>query len=359
VLISTAAGNDGVSWPGDPLFDWLFKGWYLAWMAVLSVLPAFLIVTIAKVPPSDPVWGIALAGSACFLFPIFLLSSMSGASRMFLLRGQILGGMGRRFGLVLAFYFLTAVILVGCTAFVWYALVKADLWVVPFAMISLAVGILVYARLLGRLGHAITYDPTPMKSAKENRSRDARGKASEDPWGLPAIPLPHDENPKPSPVPKKKKKRIKKTSSNVVDPWAIPEPEPIARPRRRAPAADDPLGPAEGGYELKSAERKPVPLTRQEQPDLVNDESEAFDMVQADLPAPVKPSPAPALAQVSMYEETLAASRYKAVLPSNPLMSGVFSFPFYPTSLGPLLTIALGLVFMGMIARAQIALFPS
>ncbi len=119
------------------------------------------------------------------------------------------------------------------------------------------------------------------------------------------------------------------------------------------------MGPAEGGYELKPAESKPIPLARKDQPDLVNDESEAFGMVHADLPAPVKPSPAPALAQVSMYEEALAASRHKADLPANPMMSGVFSFPFYPTSLGPLLTIALGLVFMGMIARAQIALFPS
>ncbi len=183
VLISTSAGNDAVSWPGDPLFDWLFKGWYLAWMAVLSVVPAFLIVTLAKVRPSDPVWGIALSGSACFLFPIFLLSSMSGALRMFLLRGEILGGMGRRFGLVLVFYFLTAVILVGCTAFVWYALVKADFWVVPFAMISLAVGILVYARMLGRLGHAITYDPTPIKSAKESRPPRNTRQGSRGPHG--------------------------------------------------------------------------------------------------------------------------------------------------------------------------------
>jgi hypothetical protein len=221
-------------------------------------------------------------------------------------------------------------------------------------MISLAVGIFLYARLLGRLGHAITDEPAGKKKAEDARPRGAKGKAPKDPWGVPAIPLPQDENPKPQPG--AKKKRPKKSQSNVIDPWAIPEPEPIARPLRPASATSDPLGPAEGGYELKPAEREAIPVTRQEGP---HDEFETFAMAEAALPAPAKPVPAPALVQVSMYEEALAASRKKAELPTNPMMSGVFSFPFYPTSLGPLITIALGLVFMGLIARAQIALFPS
>src|SRR4051794_18432894 len=134
VLISTAAGNDAVAWPGDPFFDWLFKGWYLIWIAALSVVPGFLIVTAAGISPHDASWGIALAGSACLLFPVFLLSSLSGASRIHILRGQILAGMGRHLGLALLFYLFTALVLIGCTAFAWYALFKGDLWLVPFAM---------------------------------------------------------------------------------------------------------------------------------------------------------------------------------------------------------------------------------
>lgn len=357
VLISTAAGNDAVAWPGDPFFDWLFKGWYLIWIAALSVMPGFLIITASGIPPHDAGWGIALASSACFLFPVFLLSSLSGSSRIHILRGQILAGIGRRFGLTLLFYVFTALILVSCAAFAWYALFKADIWVVPFAMVSLALGLFLYARLLGRLGQAITEEPASKKSAKSSRSRAASAEDSFNPWGVPPIPLPHAEETRARPA--VKKKRAKKPSSNAIDPWAIPETEPEVKPRPSRGVPEDPLGPAEGSYDLQPRKKKgsPVPQEGKSRPNI--DESDTFRVSDADLPAMASPKPAPALAEVSSYEAALAAPRQRPEMPANPMMNGVFSFPFYPTSLGPLGTIALGLCAMGLIARAQIAVFPS
>jgi hypothetical protein len=88
------------------------------------------------------------------------------------------------------------------------------------------------------------------------------------------------------------------------------------------------------------------------------DESDTFELAKSALPAKALPKPAPALAQVSSYEAALAAPRQRPEMPANPMMTGVFSFPFYPTSLAPLGTIALGLCAMGLLARAQIAVFP-
>jgi hypothetical protein len=357
VLVSTAAGNDEVIWPGDPLFDWLFKGWYLGWIVALSVLPALLIVSLAHIPPKSPAWAMSLAGSLCFLFPIFLLSSLSGASRMYVLRGEILAGMAKRFGLVLVFYVLSALVVLGTVAFGWYSLVSGNLLLVPVAMAGIAVGLILYARLLGRLGHAITEEPTRKKSAKSGRPRPEPDKKISDRWGKPDTPLTGDLVLKPRAG--EKKKRTKK--SKAVDPWAVPDLEPVARPQRAASPADlhndDPLGPAVGGYDVESAAKKEPSGKRSPSAGSIGDENDGYELTRADAPPELQR--APALAEVSKYELALASPQQRPDLPANPLLNGVLSFPFYPTSLGPTGTIALGLVLMGLIARAQMALFPS
>jgi hypothetical protein len=356
VLISTSAGTDAMGWPGDPLFDWLFKGWYLAWIAVMSVLPAFLVVSIAHVPPRELLWNCALAGSACLFFPVFLLSSLSGSSRMLLVRGEILGGMGRRFGLTLGFYLVSSAILMGSTSFVWYALLKGSMWLVPLSTATLAIGLLIYARLLGRLGHAITEAPATKKSVGNQGRRGSSSAGKADKWGVPEIPLPHGV--KPMKKSASKKKPPKKPLGTAVDPWAVPELEPITRPRKKESRNTDPLGPEEGGYELSPGAAKPVSVSKKLEPRAPAD-SEMYQMSNAELPPPIKPAPPPALAQVSSYEAELAAPRDRPDLPARPLTTGVFSFPFYPTTLGPLGTISLGLIAMGLLARGLIALFPS
>ncbi|CAN5551229.1 hypothetical protein BH10PLA2_BH10PLA2_15290 [soil metagenome] len=353
VLISTSAGNDSISWPGDPFFDWMFKGWYLAWIAVLSILPAFLIVSIAHIRPIDPVWSLALASSACLLFPIFLLSSLSGSSRMLIVRGAILGGMARNVGLTLGFYLLASAVIMVCTAFVWYALIRGSFLLVPVAMITLATGFLVYARLLGRLGHAVAEEPASKKSAAGKRRAAETNRKLEDDWGVPDIPLANDGKPRPRPL---KKKTPKKSQNAAVDPWAVPELEPIARPRKKSTAPYDPLGPEDGGYELGAnpPSRAAAPTHNQYSPDDVG----SYEVSSTELPQAIKPPPAPALAQVSSYEAALAAPRQRPKLPANPLLSGIFGFPFYPTTLGPLGTMSIGLIALGMMTRALLMLFP-
>jgi hypothetical protein len=356
VLIGTASGNDAIAWPGDPFFDWMFKGWYLAWIAVMSALPAILIIAVARIHAADPRWMFLLAASVCLCLPIFLLSSMSGPSRMLLVRGEILGGMCRRFGLVLVFYILSALVVVGCCAFLWFALVEWSIAIVPLATITLAIGMLIYARLVGRLGHAITEEPRREKSTKEASPGDKRAKSTRDKWGTPEITLPHDADHKSKPA--AKKRREKKSSANVVDPWAIPELEKPAKLKRSQPAVNDPLGPAEGGYDLAADKKKPSPPAKGGKVAGTMEEQDAHLMAPDDRPPEIKPTPARAQTGVSAYEAALAAPKQRPALPANPMLSGVLAFPFYPTSLGPLCTMAIGLSILGMLGRALIALFP-
>jgi hypothetical protein len=355
VLISTAAGNDRVSWPGDPLFDWLFKGWYLAWIAVMSALPAALVIAIGRIHANDPRWAIALASSVCLCFPIFLLSSTSGPSRLLIVRGEILAGFLGRLGLTIVFYVLSALVVVGSSAFLWYSIVEWPVAVVPLAMITLAIGILIYARMLGRLGHAITEEP---ESPQDRKKQAGQGKRVASKWGVPELPLPHDKAPRSRPA--TKKPRAKKPKSNAIDPWAIPELESKVKPVRKRIASDDPLGPSEGGYDVESATKKAAASpARESKSSKRKNEQDTYDMAPNDPGPEIEPVPRPALPEVSSYEAALAAPKQRPALPANPMLSGVLAFPFYPTSLGPLCTMAIGLTVLGLLARGLMSLYPA
>src|SRR5947208_1533404 len=84
VLSDTAVGNDAVLWPGDPLFDWFFKGWYLGWLVAVWAVPATFLVSLFRLP--GPLFAACVAACLWLLFPIGLLSSLSAESRFAVLR---------------------------------------------------------------------------------------------------------------------------------------------------------------------------------------------------------------------------------------------------------------------------------
>lgn len=156
VVEQTSSGSDKVIWPDEPFTDWIFKGIYLFWlMAVLSVPIWFLLKPLdLMLEDADVVKlaiGILLLWAA---FPIVFLSSTSSLSpwvtfcRLDILRrlGRVLPGVG-------VFYALSAVIL----AVVAGTLLLAHLLglMLPVAGFVVALGILYYGRLVGRLGRLI------------------------------------------------------------------------------------------------------------------------------------------------------------------------------------------------------------
>src|SRR5689334_22799143 len=45
-LDATAAGADEVTWPDDPIWDWVWKFAFLAWLAALWVVPLTLVAGV-------------------------------------------------------------------------------------------------------------------------------------------------------------------------------------------------------------------------------------------------------------------------------------------------------------------------
>src|SRR5262245_59008714 len=79
VLESTAAGNEKVVWPEEPLIDWFWKAFYLAFLAGVWLVP---IIVAARLMTTNPwVRFVFVAGAFWLFFPIGLISSQSAESR--------------------------------------------------------------------------------------------------------------------------------------------------------------------------------------------------------------------------------------------------------------------------------------
>ena len=111
VVEDTAAGNDEVRWPHDPLVDWAWKFVYLGWLMLVWLVPALIVARIwaAGSPPETAFAKTAGMVAALFwlLFPITLLSSLSASSRWFVFSPAILPRLAQRPGTVAMFYLLT------------------------------------------------------------------------------------------------------------------------------------------------------------------------------------------------------------------------------------------------------------
>jgi hypothetical protein len=376
VFVDTAAGNDEVRWSKDPYHDWLFQFVFLVWLVAVWTVPATFLLKFLELP--RPLFFVSLAGLLWLVFPVTLLSSLSAASSLVIFRGLILGLLLSHPGTLFRFYASTAPILAVC-GFLAYVGVLGDYSVplIPAAAAG-AIGVFLYARLLGRLAWVTSLRKSSRrKPADPPRPEEADRIVTFDPWHVPeekkppapsAPPLSLSEGERggaegaapPLTPPHKKpsgKKLRRKLASRAYDPWAVPPPEPAPKTAKPPviPAADpeDPYGPVAGTYELMASN---APLPGPVKEERVDPDLQGYTMLPAEAAATTPP---PATPEISEYEARLAAPRKPPKLPPRPLLDGVYRFPFYPTTLGAMATVALGLLAVGFLLRLQIAFFPS
>ena len=112
VVEDTAAGNDEVRWPNDPLVDWAWKFVYLGWLMAAWLVPAMIVARLwaAGSPPETAFAKTAGMVAVLFwlFFPISLLSSLSASSRWFIFSPAILPRFAQRSGAAAMFYLVTA-----------------------------------------------------------------------------------------------------------------------------------------------------------------------------------------------------------------------------------------------------------
>src|SRR5262245_23647308 len=199
VVQETAAGNDRVRWPKDPLHDRLGDAFYLAGFLALCLAPAGIASRALRhdwLPDAGALRLLLLAVPLLWLgFPVALLSSLSASSRWVPLRPVILGRMLILAPSTLGFYLSTAVLLALAAALSYLAVFTPRAWLLLVAAPVGAAVLLIHARLLGRLarlvqklgpvrGSAPARSPSA-PSPKKGRRAPTRGVEAHDPWAAP------------------------------------------------------------------------------------------------------------------------------------------------------------------------------
>ncbi len=326
VVQDTSAGLDRVKWPSEPLIDWLRGAAHLGGLVLIWLAPAGILSRALRhdwLPDAPALRFLLLAVPGTWLlFPPGLLASFGGRSRTASFRPGVVLELLRILPHAAVFYLFTGLLLAASAALWHRALFTRAFYLLPLAGALGAAVVLIHARLLGRVAWLL---------------QQIEGKKA------PRVAAPD------APVPKKR--RAKKVRAvEVQDPWAVP--------KKKAREPDVPKLPVEG-YGLGAAwgGEKPLPRPKtKEQP-----AEEGYEVVEEPAGAEARPAPLPesTVPAEAVARELEMRERAPAGPPPNwPLFSGAYSFPFYDTSLGAWLALALGGTAVGAGLRMLMAFWP-
>jgi hypothetical protein len=340
VVEDTSAGNDVVQWPDEPYKDWLWKPFYLAWLMAFWAFPVAIAVRVIQPPilqesRSLQVMLFSLPG-LWLLFPISLLSSLSARSRWVVFRPAVLASLARFAPTTLGFYAIT-VVLAGIVGVALYAGLewKNSLYVLPFVGGALAAVFLIYARLLGRMAWLLT----TIKKDTEETSEEEQ-------------PLP----------PRRAGKR--KRPPPIHDPWKPPTGSPD---EGETPVVSTPLEGEIEGYGLAGDDKpRDQPVKKKKRP--FEEPDGAYGLAQ-EAPPPVKKKDEfrlelprhrrhdSDLPKPSTLEMRLAVRTAPPPPPRMPLVTGVFTFPWYQEGLAPWFKLSLGFFAFLTLLNALLAMY--
>lgn len=358
IVDSTAAGMDEIPWPDEPFLDWLWKPpFLLGLISIWAIVSGGILFLLA--PALTETWPglIAVLFVAIWIFfPVSLYSSLSGHSVLYVLYWPLLRRLGRRIPELVLLYLLTAPLLAGGLWLFRQAL-TGGIWWLFLADVLLPAMLLVYARLLGRLGWLLA-SRTPLKS-KARRAESA----------------------------------FKKMNIEVVDPWSFPEEEaPLEIPADcEGPAIKSAAGPSparadkddDGSYSKKIGEsygvmndeqarqswnRKRADIPREEgytlAPALPSEQEHSLGPIeempsQGYAPAPLPTERPPERPPEPILREEQLRLERESPPPKFLFWSGVFSFPTYRRCIAPWVALSfwglLQLIFLRMMASFGLA----
>jgi hypothetical protein len=293
---TTASGRDDVAWSAEPMIDRLTKAVWFSWAALVAAAPSFIF--------SKAAGGSTIAFLALFalLFPIVVISLQTGHSAASVLHPEAVRRLVRK-PLHVAGFVITSGLAVGLVGLGIRLGLGGRAYQTPFGAFAVAVGLMIWARLIGRLGHVI--------SRVAIRSRGPRPTSRAD---RPRFAPPVVRSTGPTVAPS--------TDAYGLRPFDDPEPpQPEPRPSLKRiwveEGADEPYRFADGDSPT--------------------------------LPPPAIPSE---MIQPSEYELALAIGNRPVRPPDYPWVNGTFTFPFRPANWSVLLVLTLGLTACGLLLRA-------
>ncbi|HMF12123.1 MAG TPA: hypothetical protein VKE94_07445 [Gemmataceae bacterium] len=341
IVQETAAGVDEVRYPSDPIMDKLPRAAYLAGLLVICVAPAglFLRVRPDVALGDSPMLTFFVAATIILwlVFPVGLLSALSASSPWIVFRWTVVRFLARHAGATIVFYAVSALLASGTFGLLYLGFAR-DSWLftlaAPFAG---AAAFLIYARLLGRM--AYLFDQTP---TRRRRRRPPVGTESLDPWS--------------EPEPGTERKRMKQGRLSGTEDFREPPEERALKKRKKSERirgyaiADDETNP--GAIEQPKAKRpapvkgyrladEPLPAQPTELP-LDGYVPVGYEAVPARKESETESAPRPDSGMASDFERRYSERDDETPPPARPLVSGVYSFPWYASNLPVWIILALG-----------------
>ena len=360
VVQETGLGHDEVTWPNEPIQDWLVPAVLFIELLGIWLAPAALAARLLRevwLPGQGFLRILLLAGPGLWLFfPIGLLSSLSAESRWVPFRASIFFSFFRIAPAAFGFYLLTAILLGVAVAPWYYAMVEHGAVLLPVAAAVGGAVVLIYARLLGRVAYLIQRLPPAQRAP----AKVAKRSAAKPPARKPAKP------------PAKKKRR---PAADVQDPWAVPEEEQSRPKSKRFPWAEEPP-PAKPpvawrpptpdeieGYGIAAEQTAPEPPEPKATKHPMYPAPEEYEPIDVRPEPAAGPTPEPAQNDPWFAEQVRQriAERERTELPPppHPLFSGVYTFPLYLQTVPYWLTLSLALLVIGGLLYALLQLGSS
>ncbi len=159
IVVDTAAGADAVeNWPDGPYQDWLPDAFYVVNALAFAIMPGLALEWLAadtRVPE-----GLLLAASLHAAFPIVLLSMLERGSAIWPLSKAILASLLWSWQAWVLFYFAAAALLAAAILLAGLAVWGLGGWGSVLAVPVLVGALLLYFRMIGRLGMACAHART-------------------------------------------------------------------------------------------------------------------------------------------------------------------------------------------------------
>jgi hypothetical protein len=152
IVRDTAEGLEDVhNWPSFEWRDWALAYYFVAFVGLASLMVGYgaWAATMYRAPW---VWPVV----TYFSFPIMLMSALEGDSPFNLLSFPVLRSFTHAWWAWGLFYVESGALLVGWSIAAFVGLATSPYFTVPITATLLAIAVLIYARLLGRLGYCIS-----------------------------------------------------------------------------------------------------------------------------------------------------------------------------------------------------------
>ena len=157
VVQQTAAGNDVIAWPDETWRERFWKLLYVVYLLVFAAPAGAGVEALTRLTRlQSDFFGIPGCVTVFVLFPFILLSSLESDTQWAPATLRILLSLVTHAWCWIVFYAGTALLAAPLLALVVYGYFRHPFWTAALAAPSLAALVLIYARLLGRLGWRIT-----------------------------------------------------------------------------------------------------------------------------------------------------------------------------------------------------------